>query len=125
MALLLQSFFGLSAILLAIWVTMPWVGVGALAIVIASPIFAVFFPKFKKCLFALAVLAAIAVPFSYFFPKRIPYTWDFYFTLLAWLVAAQPFPRPGRRATQGHALWRGLGFFWCFCGALNHFDNSL
>src|SRR6185295_6591420 len=46
-------------------------------------------------------------------------TWDFYFTLLAWLVAAATFPAArAAGGTQGHALWRGLGFFWCFCGAL-------
>jgi hypothetical protein len=90
---------------------MPTLGVAALGIATAVT----FLQKVKRRLFGLALLATLAFPLSYFFPKRALYTWDSYFSLLAWLVAATAFLAARK---PGDGWWKALGFLWCFGGAL-------
>ena len=121
MLLLRQLFCGALAILLSIWTKMPLPGVVAVAVLASSAVAAARVSKLNTRLFALAVVAGMTVPLSYFFPRRTPYTWDIYYAVFVWLLAAVCFPTGRSRplpTSRPSALWKGFGFFWCFCGAV-------
>jgi hypothetical protein len=98
---------------------MPPLGIAAVTLVTASAMAATYLIKYQLHLLVIAVMATAAIPASYFVPNEVPFTWDVYFTIVAWLVAGVVFPvARGESPSIAKRCWNYFGMLWCLLGAL-------
>ncbi|MGO8676372.1 MAG: SGNH/GDSL hydrolase family protein [Limisphaerales bacterium] len=113
------------AVVMGVWIGMPWPGNAALGVLGAGVMAANLAASVRrgaagKAGFLLASVCTLAIPTS-LLPARqhIASLSDTYYSVMAWLVAGAIFPMGFRFAPSPlRTGWKALGMAWAACGAL-------
>lgn len=120
----LQALLVFGAMLMGIWVKLPWPGLAGIGLLSVAIVAAQVMPVWRRerigrwSLIA-GWIGALDIIGSVWFAKDAPFLLDSYYAMLAWLVATLIFLAAGRmRNGPSRAGWKMLGMVWAFLGAL-------
>lgn len=112
------------AIVLSVWGGIPWVGIGALALLGGCILGQVFTQEkqvgpLRQRALAFAWVCTLIVPASSLLAKNKIYTLDTYYALVAWLMAGALWAGVvGNRLLYPPKRWEALGMTWAAGGVL-------
>ena len=121
---LLQALLICGAMLLGIWVKLPWPGLAGIGLLSVAIIAAQIVPVRRRAQvwkwnLVAGWIGALNIVGSVWLAQDAPFLLDSYYAMFAWLVAAIIFLAAGRmRNGSPGAGWKILGMVWAFLGAL-------